>query len=525
MNTLMRRAADRVLGEGTVAPSWRGLLLGLLLIVGWQLHLSDPSSRREDHGQITAGTGMHQEARFYFFWHHLGIYPLVSTSRPRADTAAEAERLLREQPRSLRMDLGLTFRSGDRGRVFLFAPDALLGARMPRAPSVKPAHAGAWMLALCGVFYGFWRLRRPLLGGLLVGLLGSNPFQLHAVYFEENVFCWPITAMLLVLGLNAGLLSGRAPSRRWVALVLAFATGVLLALIRTVRSEPAVLLASAALVYVTLSVPWWKRAVLVLTLLVAFALTGLACARYFIASAARTNALLTRVGGVPYTGPVEPYHEVWHPIWCGLGDFDADHGYAWDDRAAYRYARPVLEARAGRPLGLDTENGPQPRFYDDAGHYERYFSETPGYHEVIREKVVRDVRADPGWYATILLKRVGRILTETTPVQLTIGAHRARVRAGWVGPVALAILVVQLARRRWMPAKLLLFSLPLSLNPLLVYSSGGLTNYSCFHLVAAALAAYEGLGALARRAVGPTGGASQASAPHAPGMSATPTER
>ena len=77
MNTLVRRAADRVLGEGTAAPSWRVLLPALLLIAGWQLHLSDPSSRREDQGRITAGTGIHQEARFYFFWHHLGGSPPV----------------------------------------------------------------------------------------------------------------------------------------------------------------------------------------------------------------------------------------------------------------------------------------------------------------------------------------------------------------------------------------------------------------------------------------------------------------
>ncbi len=476
-------------GVGRRSP-WL-LLLALCAIVGWQVGLSRAPIHADTPLKITASTGLHDEPRFYFFLHHLGIYPLFSVVPPRTDTAEEAQRLLREQPRALKMDEFVTFRSGDRGRVFLYVPDALLFRRRPEAPSVWPAHAGAWMLALCGVFYGFWRLRRPLLGGMLVALLGSNPFQLHAVYFEENVFSWPITAMLLVLGLNASLLTGRGPSRRWVPFVLACATGVMLALIRTVRSEPAVLLASATLLYLTLSIPWWKRAGIILTLLLAFSLTGRACARYFVSSAARTNALLERVGGVPYTGPVEPYHEVWHPIWCGLGDFDTKYGYVWDDRVAYAYALPILEARAGRPLGLDTGHGPQPQSYDGQGYYPKFFSETPGYHEIIREKVLRDLRGDPRWYATILLKRVGKILTDTTPMQLAYGARREQYTSKWLGPLSLALLVGLIARRRWLPAKLLLFSTPLSLNPFLIYSGGGLTHYSCFHLFAAVLFAYE----------------------------------
>ena len=59
--------------------------------------------------------------------------------------------------------------------------------------------------------------------------------------------------------------------------------------------------------------------------------------------------------------------------------------------------------------------------WDAAGKYYRTPYELPHYEEVIRDKVLGDIRRDPVWYLGILWKRAGRILTETSPVRLAAG--------------------------------------------------------------------------------------------------------
>jgi hypothetical protein len=495
LRTVAWALAGPMRAEGRGPRSAWTLVLGVLLILTWQRGLMNAPVHRDEAMKLTASTGVHDEPRFFFQLFHTGLYPLVSTGQLREDTPREALRQIHEEPGALAMDSLVTFRSGDRGRAFLYFPDALWFRRHAEVPRLRPAHALAWMAALCALFAGLWAARRPVLGALLVATLGSSAFALHHVYWEENVFCWPFIALAATLGLHAPLLGGQIRSSRapWVIAVL---TGVLLGAIRTVRSEPVALLASAAMVYLTLRVAWLRRAGLVLALIGAFSLTSTAYARFFVAKSAEVAQVLRTVGGVPYTGPVEPFHEFWHPVWCGLGDFDNKHGYAWDDRQAYRYALPILEARAGRRLGLDTAHGNQSSSYDGAGRYPRFFSETPGYHQVIRERVLRDIREDPRWYGTILLQRAQRILRETTPVQLAWGSERKRVERQWFGWASLGLLGLLGLRRDGLSLRLLLFSTPLSLNAWLIYSGGGLTRYSAFHLVAAALAAYVTLGAL-----------------------------
>ncbi len=487
--------AAAIRAEGSGRRSRWVLVLGLLLIVSWQRGMMNAPTHRDDTMKLTASTGVHDEPRFFFFLYHLGIYPLFTTSQLREDSRAEALRVFRTEPGSLAMDSFVTFRSGDRGRVFLYFPDAWLFRRSADVPRLRPAHAIAWMLSLCALFTGFWRARRPILGAMLTAVLGSSAFQLHHVFNEENVFCWPIVALVATLGLHATLLSGR-PSRRWSPFAIAAVTGIMLGAIRTVRSEPMVLLASAGLVYLTLRAPWRDRAIALAVLLATFSGTSSLYARFFVAKSQQTANIVRGAGGVPYTGPVEPFHEFWHPVWCGLGDFDTKYGYAWDDRQAYRYALPELERRAGHPLGLDTAHGNQSDSYDGGGKYPKFFSETPGYHEIIRQRVLTDIRKDPAWYGAILAQRVQKILRDTTPVQLAWGDHRLRVQRPWFGKASLALLLLLALRRDRLGVKLLLFSTPLSLNALLVYSGGGLTLYSCFHLFAAVAAAYAGLRAL-----------------------------
>jgi hypothetical protein len=468
----------------------------MICIVTWQFTLVATAARCEEKYRVTASTGINQEQRAFFFMYHLGVFPLMTQEPILDDTRAEAERHLRENPRRLIMDDGSTFRSGDRGRTYLYWVDGLLRHRGLMA-SLVPAHALAFVLALWALWAGCWWQRRPLLGAMLIAVLGSNPWQLFAVYEQENVFSWPITTMILLLGVNLPMFGQQTPPR-WYPWFAAIFTGLSMAAIRTIRSEPTALLGGVAIVYLSFgAMRWWKRFVLIAVMMAMFSLLSGYYSRLFTRGVERTNALMRQVGGAPYTGPVQPFHEVWHALFCGLGDFDKTYGYAWDDRVAFRYAFPILARRHGGRYAWNTEANYFNTTYDPTGKYPIFWSEVPGYHDVIKQKVVGDIKRDPKWFAWIIAQRIGHTLVDTTPVRIAVGNKHKELKGHWVGPLALATFLFATARRKWLWVKMILFAAPLSANPIIVYSGSGMCNYSCYHLLAITILAYAVMGSIA----------------------------
>jgi hypothetical protein len=354
------------------------------------------------------------------------------------------------------------------------------------------------------LFASCWWIGLPLLGALLVMLLGSHVMQLHAVYAEENFFAWPITTLFLLLAVHLPLLVHRPRPRRWIWIAPVLA-GLVLAGVRTIRSEPGTLALSAVIVYATIEGASWRRRAGAIVLFLCTMWAGDRTYRAALeAKMQHTRDVLVAVGGTPYEGPTRYHHEFWHAIWCGLGDFGEDHGYKWDDHAAYAVVVPLLQEKAGSKLGVTSTKGWfTSQTYAGNPRYRVGIWELPGYDETIRKLVVTDIRAHPGWYAGILLKRAERIATHTTPVSVALGNWR------WTsegdddsGPASIALFGVLLALRRWFWAKLLVFSLPLSLPAFLVFSGAGMTNYSCFHLVGFAIFGMLALGLLASIARG-----------------------
>ena len=100
------------------------LVVGLLTIVRWQRGFQEPNAKFDYTQRVTAPTGLNEDRRFFFYLWHLGLYPLATKATVTADTKDEAKRLLHDSPKELFQDLGTTFRSGDRGRTFLYFVDA-----------------------------------------------------------------------------------------------------------------------------------------------------------------------------------------------------------------------------------------------------------------------------------------------------------------------------------------------------------------------------------------------------------------
>jgi hypothetical protein len=471
------------------------LLAGLLLILGWQAPYLQYPERVAARYQATASHGIDHEDRFVYFLYYLGLYPVALRSLwpPKDYSEAGANRMLVFTPKQLVQDIRFTFYSGERGKTLLYLFDAWLKGE-PKNPSLKPSNRLVWMLALLGLWTSFWWLRRPIVGGLFVVLFGSNPFALYAVNAEENVHAWPVLSAALALALTLPYFA-TAPPRRWRMWILPLATGIVLGSICTLRTEPVLMILAPLLVYLTArALCWRQRLGLVVVLMASFAVTLRAWNAWFDAKDRQAAALLEALGGHPYPGEHLAGHQVWHPIWCGLGDFDTKYGYKWLDDAALKYAQPILKRRFGIVVGYPWHK--YGAYLDAARQYPLFYSELPEYTEIIRDKVLHDIVHDPRWYLGILGKRAWRLLDETSPVRVSAAFRHVPIPLHGLVLFPLAALLWR-ARSRF-ALRLLLFTLPTCITPFLIYSGDGMSYYAVYPIAAAAI-----LGAVGVDQLGP----------------------
>jgi hypothetical protein len=289
----------------------------------------------------------------------------------------------------------------------------------------------------------------------------------------------------LVFALHVPLIWGR-PRRAYV-FAMPIVTALLLASVRQMRTEPVLIAGSVLLTYVFVAQPRLQRAVMCSSFVIVFGLASSLWSRWFDAKWEEAQRVVAEAGGHPFPGAREKHHLVWHPIWCGLGDFGEDKGYRWDDRVAAQYALPLLASKYGVevPKWDPSSYVIADTFVDPGKRYYQVPFLLPHYTDVVRDKVLADIKGDPLWYFGVLLRRAWRVLAETTPLSIAVGAYAVRIP--FHGLFALAIAVFALAKRRRALALSFVFLLPLSTTAIAIYSGGGVPNYGCYHLVPAAL--------------------------------------
>ncbi len=480
----------------------RLLVYGLLGILFWQaLMLAQAYPGKVDASyRVGATTGVmlwHRD--FVYFLYYLGLYPVVSEDPHALDYSREgARRLWRQKGSSLVMERYWTSRLGEHGKVFLYLPHAWLRGGPVPEPMLIPFNAMFFTSGLLLLFAAMWALGWPLFGLILVILLGSDPFQIFEVYGNNNVMGIPISTAIWILAIMS-LLMGKARSIRWVWLA-PLLVGVLVGCLSMARTEPVILLAPALLL--CLFAPgrrWVTRIFLCAVLMISFLGTSSWLNHRLDEKFSHTARMVAQAGGHPFVGARINHHLIWHPIWCGLGDFGKDKGYAWDDEVANQYAWNILrrDYPQGKPpgwppnrdMGNELTHYTLGTFWDRDCRYPRTIWELPGYSRVIRAKVLKDILGDPLWYAKIIGLRVWRILTKTTPPRLRLGPLSLPVlpSSQWYGLLFIPVALILFLRRAWLPLVILLFTLPLAAVPLLIYSGRGTTYYSLFHLFALGL--------------------------------------
>ena len=467
---------------------YRVLLISVsLIMVLWQgFFVANRAGISTKHHRAGTTGFAHDFARhFLYYYYYEGLFPVAhrgDSAFVAEDYTADAARAsLTEEGEKLVNEWGHWTRLGEHARIFCYLPNAYLRGS-PENPSMLPFNAILFNIALQLIWFIFWRFRRPLLGIFIVVLLGSSPFLLYEVYRHENIFALIISSALIQLSLHLPLFKGEF---KWKYVAIPIISGVLIGTFIHMRAENLPIIASCFLIYWLNKNLRWSKAILLSGLLIgSFVLTKNAWVSHFDSKWEEATEVVADNGGNPYVYPRNGGHVFWHPILCGFADYDTKYGFVWDDVALFDYSIPILKEKYGIEANysgkwyLDD-------FYDEQEWYYQKFDEIPEYEFIMKDKVKQTISDDPGWYATILLKRVTGLFGRTSPVHLNVA--NIAVPVPWNGWMALPVLLLLWYCRAWFHMKLIIFTLPLAATSLIVYGGGNSTYNSIYHFLTLAI--------------------------------------
>ena len=450
----------------------RGLVVALLCIFSLNsgLYLFTEVQRFPGYIQSrkdASGFAHNLAQRFFYFYYYTGRFPLATLNADSVEYTREgAKKEIADHGEDLIMEFWHWSRLGEHAGIFTYFPNAWLRGS-PVNPTMKLWLVGFFTIGLLVLMWGFWRIKRPLFGVLLVLMVNVTPFFLHEVYSRQNIFAMMAAGFFIVLGLNVPVLYQRGHRFHLWTLLAGIASAMIIALFSEVRNEQAVIMGSLLLIFLLSNQRrWFEKAIYVAGLFVVFTGTRNLIKGHFNQKFEQTSEFVSEQGGHVYTGKRIGGHNFWHPVFCGLGDFDDNYGYEWNDRVAYWYATPILNEKYDMGLKYSGKYFLD-NYYDADSLYYIKFDEIPEYEQVIKERVVADISNDPLWYLGILVKRVGRIFTVTIPVPY----------AGWL-LIPLAVFLVR--RKAWNALKIMILSFPLVLSSFVIYSGRGSTYNSLF---------------------------------------------
>lgn len=450
-------------------------LLSIMLVVVALYFYSDkkdfcpqPQSRQDASGLD------YQYARsFVYFYYYTGHFPLSTLRTEVAYSKSSANDEIEANGRDLVMESGHWSRLGEHARIWAFMPDAWLRGS-PKNPSVKTFNALVFCLGLLSLFHGLFRMGHTRLAFLMPGIVLCLPFFHYEVFSRQNLFGLQGSVFMLVIGLILPWCAVR--KKNWMTsflllLILAFIIGVA----AEMRNENIILLMACCVMILLGHEQNIKNRILYCGLLILFTVaTRQGVQSYFQNKFDQTKILVAQKKGHIYTGKRIKGHQFWHPVFCGLGDFDRKYGYAWKDQVAYQYAIPILRDRYQISYPYHPDSLHFQAWYDSARMYYIKFDEIEAYEKVMKEKVFNDIQQDPGWYFNILQKRIFRILHDCLPFS----------NAGFLFFPAIALVYVR--KQRQYLALLLASCLPCAV-PLLIHSGLGATLNPLYGIVALAI--------------------------------------
>ncbi len=445
------------------------LFIGILIILSFNTLLyiltSNYDITKIQSREHTTGFSHDKGQYFFYFYFYTGNFPLATLNKSLKYSKDDALKEIASNGNDLIMEYKHWSRMGENLRIIAYYPNAIIRCS-PENPSMKLFNAIIFILGLILVFSSFVKINKPLLGIILVTIINLTPFFIYEIYQNENILALLASVFIIILGLNLKLIFNKK-IKLLKLIIIAIITGLIIGLTSEIRGETIILIVSAILIYLfSRSFNFYLKILTLFLLVSSFYFTKIGIKNYFENNFKETYQLVKENKGHVYDGKRIEQHLFWHPIYCGLGDFDNKYNYEWQDRVAFKYALPILKEKYNLDfkysgdLCLDD-------YYDKDSLYYKYLADFSEYEEVIKTKVLSDIKSDPLWYFTIIFKRIINILSNTLPFYIL----------GWF----FLILVYFLFKFRQINLlKLLVVSLPLSFTPLFIYSGSNATFNSFF---------------------------------------------
>jgi len=452
----------------TFLETKKGILIVILSIIiintgfyNFSNYNSFPSSQRRGDA---SGFSFSYAKQFVYFHYYTGDFPLATLNENLQFSEEDARKEISENGHSLIMEYKHWSRLGENARIWAFLPNSIIKGS-PENPSIKLFNALVFTLSIIILYLGFWRLKKVLFGLCLALLINITPFYLFETYTNQNIFGLLGATFFIILGLNVYSLFKR--EKTYLNIILIGISGAIIGLFSEFRNEISIVILSLVLISLFSKQKNFLVKVIIASIgLGSFFLTKSAIGSYFQQQFKNTITLVEKAGGHPYKWATISGHRTWHPIFCGLGDFDTKYGFEWNDKVAYRYALPILKDKYGMNIDY-SDKYHLDNYYDESKLYYIKFDEIDEYEQVVKDKVLSHIKSDPTWYINIIAKRIIRTMTTTIPVPYV----------GW-GLLFLGYYFVR--KKNWSHLYLLIVSLPLSATSIIIYSGKGATYNSVF---------------------------------------------
>lgn len=448
---------------------WFGIASILILHLG--LAINGPNYKGLQKRELTSGFVHDFGKHFLYYFYYQGLFPVATLEEDKEFSKAGSQQLAEERGESLIMEFRHWSRMGENARIFAYLPDAMARGSAEK-PTMKLFNALIFVGGLISLFVALYRLGYLLLAALLIVIFSLTPFYLYEVYHNKNIFGLLASVFLLILGLNMRFLFNEVKKAHYF--ILPVISGLIIGFFSEIRGEIKVVLISATFIYLFASkLKSHHKVVLILLLLISNIGMQRGIRYYFDVKFKMAAEFVENHGGHVYTGPRMTAHSFWHPVFCGLGDFDKKYGYKWDDVVAYNYGLNIMEKEHGIVLAYSGKYGLD-EYYDEDSLYYKKLEEFKEYDKIVKHKVISDIKNDKLWYVGILLKRIERVFNRTLPFN----------RAGWL---FIPVFILLILAKEWQFVYILIASLPLALTPIMIFAKGNATYNSVFPIFALAM--------------------------------------
>jgi len=475
----------KILSLFLVLEKWlrtkRALLIVLVFISFTNISLYTFSNKikfsKEQVRRDASGFTYSLAKKFTYFNYYTDYFPLATTTAKLKYSKQDALSEINENGKNLIMEYYHWSRLGEHARIWAFLPDAWL-KNSPKSPSIHLFNVLVFLISLLILYSGFWFVRKPSCGLFIVVLINLTPFYLFEVFVNQNIFGLLGSTFFMVMGINMFLFFSEKKDL-FKVFFLSILTGAIIGFFSEFRNEISIVLLTLIFIYLLLNnFRFYVRIILSFIAFISFSSTKKVMRSHFDTKFQKTIELVGEHGGHVYNGAKINGHNFWHPLFCGLGDFDTKYGYEWNDLIAYKYAIPELNEKYNMNLKYRPGQYHLDQYYDDARKYYIKPEELNHYETVMKDKVLSDIKNDPLWYLEIIWKRIIRVLTKTLPYS-------------YLGFVAIPLLYYLFEQKKWHWIKLIIVSLPLSATSIIIYSGRGTTYNSVFGYFVLLIIVYE----------------------------------